>query len=147
MLEYNSNVKIPRWKHFTSVFLDENTLYPYSLNERTKFIETDIEIVIENRDSTTGKLFSPLPRYGNTLMIPEHGLKQLIMTSYLMLKIFNFLKQFPLKYQSNELWKLLEIFKKRELNFLGRQAQDVKHNNFQKKMAWSHNRYRLSKSI
>ena len=37
---------------------------------------------------------------------------------------FNSLKQFPFKYGSNEWWKLLEGFEKRELELLGSQAQN-----------------------
>ena len=43
------------------------------------------------------------------------------------------LKQFPLKYCSNKRRKLLESFKKRELKLLGRQAQNLQHNYFQKR--------------
>ena len=43
-----------------------------------------------------------------------------------------FLKQFLLKYRCNECQKILESFKKKELKLLGRQAQNLQHNNFKK---------------
>ena len=60
---------------------------------------------------------------------------------------FNFSKQFSLKHDSNKCRKLLESFNKRVLKLLGRQAKNLQHNNFQKEMARSHNRYCFSKSI
>ena len=93
------------------------SVYSYGLNERTKFM---------NKVSPIGKLFPPLPRYGECFIdtrtrskITNHGF------SYDIEIFFNFLKQFPLKYRSNECQKLLESFKKRELKLLGRQVQNL----------------------
>ena len=87
-----------------------------------------------NKDSPIGKYFPKLPRYGERFIdtrtrskISNHDLLAVIDI------FFNFSKQFSLKHGSNKCRKLLESFKKRELKLLGRQAQYLQYNNFQKK--------------
>ena len=101
------------------------SVYTYSLNKRTKFI---------NKDSPIGRLFPPLPRYGEQFL---DNRTQPTIINYVLssdVKIFfNFQKPFPLKYCSNKSRKLLESFKKTELKLLGRQAQNIQYNKFKKK--------------
>ena len=93
--------------------------YPYVLNKRTKFI---------NKDSSIEKLFLvTLSSHQNTIEITNYELSSDTEI------FFSVLKQFPLKYCSNERRKLLESFKKRELKLLRRQAQNLQHNYFQKR--------------
>ena len=86
-----------------------------------------------NKDSLIGKLFLLLPRYCEHFIdsrtrykITNHNLSSDNEMS------FNFLKQFFRKYRSHKCQKLVESFKKKKLKYLGIQAQNLQHNNFQK---------------
>ena len=105
MLEY----RFQREDYWMKTFC---TVYYYGQNERTKFM---------NKDSPIGRLSPPLPRYAEHFIdtrtqskITNHDLSSDIEI------FFNFLKQFLIKYRSNECRELLEIFKKREVKLLGR---------------------------
>ena len=94
------------------------TVYPYGLNEKTKFM---------NKNSHKRRFF---PRYSERFIdtktrskITYHDLLSDIES------FFNFLKQFPLKILNNESRKLLETFKKRELKLLGRQVENLQYSN------------------
>ena len=80
-----------------------------------------------------GKLIQPA-RYGERFInirtrskITYHDLSSEIEI------FFNFLKQFDLKYRSNQCRKLLEGFKQRKLKSFGSQAQNLQFNNIQKR--------------
>ena len=86
-----------------------------------------------NKDCLIGKLFLLLPRYCEHFIdsrtrykITNHNLSSDNEMS------FNFLKQFFRKYRSHKCQKLVESFKKKKLKYLGIQAQNLQHNNFQK---------------
>ena len=86
-----------------------STVYPYGLNERTKFM-------IENRH--IGKLFSPLRRYDERFIDTRTQFKITNHNFSSDIEVFlSFLKQCLLEYCSNECRKLLESFKKSDYNY------------------------------
>jgi len=90
------------------------TVYPYGLNEKTKFMNKDIPV---------GKLFPPLPRYKervingrtHTQRIRENPLGKLD-------KFFTHIKSHNFKEQGNECRRLLEGFRKKDLKTLANEA-------------------------
>ena len=101
-----------------------HTVHPYSLNERTKFM---------NKDSSIRKLFPLLPRFHECFIDSRTRSTTIIHDLSSDIEIFfDFLKKFHLKYRSNESRNILESFEKRKLKLLGSQAQNLKYKDFKK---------------
>ena len=99
------------------------TVYPNGLVARTKFMNKD----------PLWKLFPWLWRHGERFTGTRTRSKTKNHDFPSDIEIFfNFLKQFPFQYHSNQYRMLLKSSKKMELRLLGHQTQNSKYNNFQK---------------
>ena len=92
------------------------TVYPYGLNEKTKFMKEGVPI---------GRLFPPLPRHGERYINIRKRQKQDInhnnnSTDELFANIIKFSKET----RSNELRKILESLKRKHLKILANEAHD-----------------------
>ena len=92
------------------------TVYPYGLNEKTKFM---------NKDGPVGKLFPPLPRYGERFLEKRSRASITNRTISSDIEVFlKYVNTFPVRSRSNECRKLLESLKKKELKNIGLHVQN-----------------------
>ena len=90
------------------------TVYPYGLNERTKFMNKDIPV---------GKLFPPLPRYGDRYVNQRMRTPRSSRNSFLDLDTFlNTINEFAVDVRANECRKLLDSCKHKNLKKLAVEA-------------------------
>ena len=90
------------------------TVYPYGLNERTKFMNQDIPI---------GKLFPALPRYGNKYIEERRRHNRNLNNPLSELNNFtDHINSIDPKYRGNKTRKLLDGFKQKHLKSLAAEA-------------------------
>ena len=91
------------------------TVYPYGLNEKTKFMNTKI---------ASGKLFPPLARYSDRYPNGRHRKNNIQERNFDNLKSFmTHIHNFSPHKRQNECRKLLEVTKKQKLRKLAEQAE------------------------
>ena len=95
------------------------TLYPYGLNERTKFMCSEKPI---------GRLFPSLPRYGPRYL-EKRTRSDCTNNSISLESLINKISDFEIKSRSNELRKYIEGLKKTTLKKMAQEAQDKLNEN------------------
>ena len=107
MLEY----RLKREDHWIKTL---RTVYPYGLNERTKYM---------NQTSPKGKLYHHLPRYGDRIKDTRSRTKQTSTPNIQNLdNLLQTIISFPPSNRSNELRKLLDSSKKKNLRLIAFEA-------------------------